>query len=140
MYLSVATTHRPATDLGFLPHKHPGGAHETEVGFGKAYVFYPEASDARCEAVLFLDVDPISLVRGQRSSEGLLDQHVNDRPYAASPFRSVAMARALRTAMGGTSKERPELARQVIPLEATVKRYPRVAARGLCVNCSIHSA
>lgn len=127
MYLSVATTHFPASDLGFLLHKHPDRVHETEVGFGRAYILYPEASERRCEAALILDIDPIDLVRGRGSSEGLLDQYVNDRPYAASSFLSVAMARALRTAMGGTSKERPELARQAIPLEALVTPLP---ARG----------
>jgi RNA repair, ligase-Pnkp-associating, region of Hen1/Vanillate O-demethylase oxygenase C-terminal domain len=45
---------------------------------------------------------------------------VNDRPYAASSFLSVALTRSLRTAMGGTSKERPDLALTAIPLEATV--------------------
>jgi len=74
MFLSIATTHRPATDIGFLLHKHPDRVHETETGFGKAYVFYPVASEARCEAVLLLDIDPISLVRGRGSSEGMLDQ------------------------------------------------------------------
>ena len=127
MFLSIATTHRPAADLGFLLHKHPARVHETEIGFGRAYVFYPEASDERCEAVLLLDIDPIGLVRGRGSNEGLLDQYVNDRPYAASSFLSVAMARALRTAMAGTSKERPDLAQQEIPLEATVTPLP---ARG----------
>lgn len=127
MFLSIATTHRPATDLGFLLHKHPEHVHETELAFGKAFIFYPEASENRCEAVLILDVDPVGLVRGRGSAEGLLDQYVNDRPYAASSFLSVAMARTLRTAMGGTSKERPELAQQPIPLEAKVTPLP---ARG----------
>ena len=127
MFLSIATTQRPATDLGFLLHKHPERVHETELGFGMAYVFYPEATESRCEAALVLDVDPIGLVRGKGSADGLLDQYVNDRPYAASSFLSVALARALRTAMGGTSKERPELAQQAIPLEATVTPLP---ARG----------
>lgn len=127
MFLSIATTHRPATDLGFLLHKHPEHVHEIELGFGKAFIVYPEASESRCEAALILDIDPIGLVRGRGSAEGLLDQYVNDRPYAASSFLSVAMARALRTAMGGTSKERPQLAQQAIQLEATVTPLP---ARG----------
>jgi 3' terminal RNA ribose 2'-O-methyltransferase Hen1 len=127
MYLSIATTHQPATDLGFLLHKHPGRVHETELPFGKAVVFYPEASDARCEAALVLDVDPVGLVRGKGRSDGLLDQYVNDRPYAASSFLSVALGRALRTAMAGTSRERPELAEAEIPLEAVVTPLP---ARG----------
>jgi 3' terminal RNA ribose 2'-O-methyltransferase Hen1 len=124
MYLSIATTHRPATDLGFLLHKHPERVHETDLGFGKAYVFYPEASDARCEAALVLDVDPIGLIRGRGSSDGLLDHYVNDRPYAASSFLSVALARSLRTAMGGTSKERQALADSAMPLEAIVEPLP----------------
>jgi len=127
MLLSIATTHQPATDLGYLLHKHPDRVHETELGFGKAFVFYPTASVERCEAVLLLDVDPVGLVRGRGTAEGLLDQYVNDRPYAASSFLSVAMTRALRTAMGGTSKGRPELAEAVIPLEAVVTPLP---ARG----------
>ena len=127
MFLSIATTHRPATDLGYLLHKHPERVHETELGFGKAYVFYPEATESRCEAALVLDVDPVGLVRGKGSAEGLLDQYVNDRPYAASSFLSVALARSLRTAMDGTSKERPELAQTSIALEAVVSPLP---ARG----------
>lgn len=127
MYLSVATTHHPATDLGFLLHKHPGRVHETELPFGKALVFYPEATEARCEAALVLDIDPVGLVRGKGRSEGLLDQYVNDRPYAASSFLAVALGRALRTAMTGSSRERQELAETEIPLEAVVMPLP---ARG----------
>jgi 3' terminal RNA ribose 2'-O-methyltransferase Hen1 len=127
MFLSIATTHQPATDLGYLLHKHPERVHETELGFGKAYVFYPETAAERCEAALVLDVDPVGLVRGKGSADGLLDQYVNDRPYAASSFLSVAMTRVLRTAMGGTSKERPELAQAAIPLEAVITPLP---ARG----------
>jgi RNA repair, ligase-Pnkp-associating, region of Hen1 len=103
MYLSIATTHRPASDLGFLLHKHPARLHEIELTFGRAFVFYPEADETRCEAALVLDVDPIGLVRGKGQAEGLLDQYVNDRPYAASSFLSVALNKAFRTAMTGVS-------------------------------------
>jgi 3' terminal RNA ribose 2'-O-methyltransferase Hen1 len=124
MYLSVATTHRPATDLGFLLHKHPERSHEIELAFGVAHVFYPQASDERCEAALVLDVDPVGLVRGRGMGDGLLDQYVNDRPYAASSFLSVALNRAYRTAMSGVSKDRPELAASELPLEAVVTPLP----------------
>jgi 3' terminal RNA ribose 2'-O-methyltransferase Hen1 len=131
MFLSVATTHRPATDLGFLLHKHPDRVHETELAFGKAYIFYPEATEARCEAALVLDIDPVGLVRGRGQGEGLLDQYVNDRPYAASSFLSVALTRALRSAMAGTSKDRPELAASDMPLEATITPLPARGGDGL---------
>ncbi|MDO9334757.1 MAG: 3' terminal RNA ribose 2'-O-methyltransferase Hen1 [Caulobacter sp.] len=127
MYLSLATTHQPATDLGFLLHKHPGRLHEMELAFGKAHLVYAEANEARCEAALILDIDPVGLVRGKGMGEGLLDQYVNDRPYAASSFLSVAINKTLRTAMNGVCTARPNLAVAEIPLEAVITPLP---ARG----------
>jgi 3' terminal RNA ribose 2'-O-methyltransferase Hen1 len=124
MFLSIATTHQPATDLGYLLHKHPGRVHEIDQTFGKVWVFYPDASDGRCEAALVLDVDPIGLVRGKGHAQGLLDQYVNDRPYAASSFLSVALNKVFRTAMTGVCKARQELADSAIPLEAVVTPLP----------------
>ena len=43
MLLTISTTHVPATDLGYLLHKHPGRAHTLSVPFGTATVVYPEA-------------------------------------------------------------------------------------------------
>jgi len=125
MLLIVTTTHRPATDLGFLLHKNPERVHEVQLGFGKAIMFYPEATDARCTFALALDIDPVALVRGKgKGDAGLIDQYVNDRPYAASSFLAVAMVKALRNAIGGSSKERQELADTAIPLEARVLPLP----------------
>lgn len=131
MFLSIATTHSPATDLGYLLHKHPERVHETELPFGKAYLFYPAAGLERCEAALVLDVDPIGLVRGRGQAEGLQDQYVNDRPYAASSLLSVAITRTLRSAMAGSSKERPDLAETEIPLEARVTPLPARGGEGM---------
>lgn len=122
--MSVATTHQPATDLGYLLHKHPERLHEIELTFGKALVFYPDANQMRCEAVLVLDVDPVGLVRGKGQAEGLLDQYVNDRPYAASSFLSVALNKAFRTAMTGVCNARQGLAESAIPLEAVITPLP----------------
>ena len=124
MFLSIATTHRPATDLGFLLHKNPGRVHQVELTFGSAWLVYPEATEDRCEAALVLDVDPIGLVRGKGQAEGLLSQYVNDRPYAASSFLSVALNKALRTAMTGVSRERQALADSDVPLEVVVTPLP----------------
>lgn len=124
MFLSIATTHAPATDLGYLLMKHPERVHETELTFGKAVVVYPEASETRCEAALILEVDPVGLVRGRGQGDGLLSQYVNDRPYAATSFLSVALNRAFRTAMTGESRERRELAHTAIPLEIRVTPLP----------------
>ncbi|MDQ0396147.1 3' terminal RNA ribose 2'-O-methyltransferase Hen1 [Labrys monachus] len=120
MFLSLATTHRPATDLGYLLMKHPDRVHEFELAFGRAFVLFPQSDEARCEAALVLDIDPVGLVRGHGASDGPLDHYVNDRPYAASSFLSVAINRAFRSAMAGSSRERPDLAATAIPLEITV--------------------
>ena len=80
MLLTISTTHKPATDLGYLLHKHPDRVQAFDLTFGKAHVFYPEASEERCTAALLLDVDPVALVRGRgtKGSDGLLTQYVND--------------------------------------------------------------
>ncbi|MCB1509925.1 MAG: 3' terminal RNA ribose 2'-O-methyltransferase Hen1 [Hyphomicrobiaceae bacterium] len=132
MLLTVSTTYRPATDLGFLLHKNPAAVHAMALPFGKAQMFYPEATEERCTFALALDIDPVALVRGKRPDQaGLLDQYVNDRPYAASSFLSVAMAKCLRNALGGSSKERQALADTPIPLTARVLPLPIRGADGL---------
>src|SRR5262245_56956067 len=101
MLLTLTTTHRPATDLGYLLMKNPANVHAAELTLGSATVFFPEASEERCTAALAVEVDPVALVRGKGRSEGLIDQYVNDRPYAASSLLSVALGRVFGTAMSG---------------------------------------
>ena len=129
MLLTVSTTHQPATDLGFLLHKNPARLQTEELSFGKAHVFYPEASDDLCTVALLVEIDPVALVRGRgpAGEGGQLEQYVNDRPYAANSFLSVAMGRLFTTAMSGRSKDRPELADTTIPLTT---HLPVIAARG----------
>jgi 3' terminal RNA ribose 2'-O-methyltransferase Hen1 len=127
MLLTISTTHAPATDLGYLLHKNPARLQSFDLSFGRAHVFYPEAGDERCTAALLLDVDPVGLVRGRPGSAGegrTLAQYVNDRPYVASSFLSVAIAQVFNSALGGRSRERPELAEAALPLEATLAVLP----------------
>ena len=127
MLLTVTTTHRPATDLGFLLMKHPDNVHEIDLPFGRATLFFPEAGEERCTAALTVEVDPVELVRGRGRSPAIEEQYVSDRPYAASSLLAVALGRLLGTAMGGRSKLRQELADRPLPLETTVTPLP---ARG----------
>jgi len=124
MLLQLSTTHSPATDLGFLLAKNPARVQEFNLSFGKAHVFYPDASEELCTLALLLDVDSVALVRGKAQGEGLLSQYVNDRPYAATSFLSVAIAQVLRSALSGACKEKPELAQTAIPLRAQVEGVP----------------
>jgi 3' terminal RNA ribose 2'-O-methyltransferase Hen1 len=126
--LTVTTTRAPATDLGYLLHKHPDRLQTFETAAGAAHVFYPEATAERCTAALLLEVDPIALVRGNKTKpgDGELAQYVNDRPYAASSMLAVALKEAFRTALTGRCDARPELAQAVFaPLGWTVVADPQ---------------
>ncbi|MEV6175077.1 3' terminal RNA ribose 2'-O-methyltransferase Hen1 [Streptomyces sp. NPDC051954] len=136
MFLTITTTgtpERPATDLGFLLHKHPEKAQAFSTSYGTAHVLYPEADDRRCTAALLLEVDAVALVRrGKGKGRGgapdaALAQYVNDRPYAASSLLAVALSGVFSSAMKGTCTARPELPQQARPLRIEV---PALPARG----------
>ncbi len=126
MLLSItkrATDASAATDIGYLLHKNPERLHEASLTFGKGYVFYPEARADRCTACLLVDVDSVHLVRGARA----IEDYVNDRPYVASSYMSVAMGRLFGTALAGNCQARPELlsARWPLTIVVEVIRSPR---------------
>jgi 3' terminal RNA ribose 2'-O-methyltransferase Hen1 len=128
--LTISTTHEPATDLGYLLHKHPGRIQSFPQSVGTAHVFYPQAEQSRCTAALLLEVDPIGLVRGRQGPSGdgfALGQYVNDRPYAASSMLAMVLKDVFRTALSGRCNARPELAASPIPLEL---HLPAVPCRG----------
>ncbi len=123
MLLTITTTYRPATDIGYLLHKNPANVQSFSLSFGRAHVFYPEATSERCTAVLLLDVDTVSLVRS-RDRVLSLDQYVSDRPYVASSFLSVAIAEVFGTALHGRCAKRPALVEQPLPLQAQIRVVP----------------
>ncbi|MGW9173892.1 3' terminal RNA ribose 2'-O-methyltransferase Hen1 [Streptomyces decoyicus] len=136
MFLTITTTgsaDRPATDLGFLLHKHPDKAQQFSTSHGTAHVLYPEAGAQRCTAALLLEVDPIALVRRSRGKgrggapDSALGQYVNDRPYAASSLLAVALRSVFASAMKGQCTARPELVARTLPLRIEV---PVLPARG----------
>jgi 3' terminal RNA ribose 2'-O-methyltransferase Hen1 len=126
MLLTITTRHSPATDIGFLLEKHPDKVHDFELSAGRATVFYPEATEQQCTVALLLEVDAIGLVRSGAARQGdpALDQYVNDRPYVASSFLSVAIGLAFKSALAGKSRHRPELATTPIALEARISALP----------------
>ncbi|MEU7134128.1 3' terminal RNA ribose 2'-O-methyltransferase Hen1 [Streptomyces sp. NPDC046261] len=136
MFLTISTSGapgRPATDLGFLLHKHPDKAQRFSTSHGTAHVLYPEASAERCTVALLLEVDAVALVRrGKDKGRGgapdsALAQYVNDRPYAASSLLAVAIAGVFSSAVKGQCAARPELPDQSWPLRIEV---PVLPARG----------
>ncbi len=125
MLLTITTTHTPATDLGYLLHKHPDRVQAFALPFGAAHVFYPEATEARCTAALLVEVDPIGLVRGRGAGgSGTLDAYVNDRPYAASSFLSVAIGSVYRSVLIGATETHAAVAETLMPFTATIAALP----------------
>ncbi|NUO44536.1 MAG: 3' terminal RNA ribose 2'-O-methyltransferase Hen1 [Streptomyces sp.] len=140
MFLSITTTgtpERPATDLGYLLHKHPGKAQAFSTSYGRAHVLYPEARPERCTAALLLEVDAVALVRKGKSKgrggapDAALAQYVNDRPYAASSLLAVALSGVFSSAMRGVCNARPERAAQSLPLRVEVPALPARGGPGL---------
>ncbi|WP_328422372.1 3' terminal RNA ribose 2'-O-methyltransferase Hen1 [Streptomyces sp. NBC_00443] len=136
MFLTITATgtpERPATDLGFLLHKHPEKTQAFSTSYGKAHVLYPEADAERCTAALLLEVDAVALVRrGKGKGRGgapdaALAQYVNDRPYAASSLLAVALSGVFSSAMRCVCNARPDLPAQPRPLRIEV---PALPARG----------
>lgn len=127
MLLTITTTAEPATDLGHVLRKHPQRVHSFELTFGQAHVFYPEASPQRCTAALLLEVDPVGLVRNRQNpggEGGALQNYVNDRPYVASSFLSVALSTVFGSALGGKAVERQDLVETPLPLEVSLSAVP----------------
>ena len=132
MILTISNTSTPAGNLGFLLHKHPDKLQTIDLAVGRAHVFYPESTVDRTTVALMLEIDPIDMVRaGGRNLSGRgfsLGQYVNDRPYVASSFMSVALSKAFSTAMNAKCSNRPELVDEKLSLEVTINVLP--APRG----------
>lgn len=127
MILNITTTHKPATDLGYLLHKHPDKFQSFNISMGKVHIFYPESSNDKSTISLLLDIDPIEMVKGKSnfSKNGfMLGNYVNDRPYVASSFMSVAIAKVFSSAMNGNCKDKPELVDLKLPFEVTLSSIP----------------
>ena len=139
MLLTITNRREPATDLGYLLHKHPAKLQTYSLTFGQARVFYPEARDDCCTAALWVEVDPIALVRNRRGPAGegfSLQQYVNDRPYSANSFLSVAIAEVFGTALSGRCKDRDELVATPLQLTARIGVLPcRVAGHARAPLC-----
>ncbi|GGU87757.1 3' terminal RNA ribose 2'-O-methyltransferase Hen1 [Streptomyces filipinensis] len=136
MFLTISTrgdAAHPATDLGYLLHKHPGKAQKFSTSYGTAHVFYPEADELRCTAALLLETDTLALVRRSKGKgrggapDAALAQYVNDRPYAASSLLAVALSGVFSSALRGVCAARPERAATPLPLRIEV---PALPARG----------
>lgn len=133
MLLTLKTKRYPASDLGYLLHKNPAKMHSFDVSVGKAHLFFPEVGPQECCAALLLDIDPISLVKtkkGHFDDSFILDQYVNDRPYVASSFLSMAIARVFRDSLKGVCKDKPELLSSPWPFEASIFSLPSQSRSG----------
>lgn len=126
MLLKISTNRTSARDLSFLLHKHPDRLQAVDLPAGKAHIFYPKADDETCSVCLLLDINPIDLVKNSKGNNNdfALAHYVNDRPYVASSYMSVAISKAFNTAMNGTCKQKPELVDESMPFEVKIAVLP----------------
>ncbi|MDR2639675.1 MAG: 3' terminal RNA ribose 2'-O-methyltransferase Hen1 [Helicobacteraceae bacterium] len=124
MLLTITYTGENTQNIGFLFRKNPSRPQVFQLSFGKAFVFYPELSDAQTTIALLLDIDPIDLSRGKEGSGGGLFDYVNDRPYVSSSFMSVAISSVFSTAMSGFGDKFQALADAKLRLTATIVTLP----------------
>jgi len=125
LLFTITYTGQKTTDLGYLLYKNPARPQMFELNHGKAYVFYPEASDERTTAALLLDIDPIDLARGKvGSTGGGLFDYVNDRPYVSSSFMSTAISKVYGTAMTGRADAHQALSDAPLDLTAEITMLP----------------
>ncbi|MEM9445291.1 MAG: 3' terminal RNA ribose 2'-O-methyltransferase Hen1 [Verrucomicrobiota bacterium] len=127
MLLTITAKGLMAEDLGYLVHKHPDKVQTFSLNVGKAHVFYPIVEPELCTLALLLEVDPVGLVRKNRGPAGnhrILEQYVNDRPYVASSFISVAIAELFGRTMSGKCKDKPELVDYEMDFTANIAALP----------------
>lgn len=131
MLLTISNATKPAGNLGFLLHKHPDKLQTIDLAVGRAHVFYPQSTEDRTTVALMLEIDPIDMVRGggrNLSGRGFtLGQYVNDRPYVASSFMSVALSKAFSSAMNAKCNKKPELVDEKLSLEVCIDALPAPA-------------
>ena len=117
MLFTLTNNGEMATDLGYLLHKNPANLHSADLTFGKAFVFYSSATEECCTACVLMEIDPVELVRGAHQ----LEDYVNDRPYVASSYLTVAISRLFGTALAGKCQKRPDLVDTKLPLAVTLE-------------------
>lgn len=112
MFLSITlNNHTPASNLGYLLHKHPDRKNSKDLNWGEAHIFFPEVKDSTATAVLLLEVDSLKLQKGSKSSGNpMLSNYINDRPFVASSLLSTAISKCFGTAMNGRCQEDQSLA------------------------------
>ncbi|NNJ25079.1 3' terminal RNA ribose 2'-O-methyltransferase Hen1 [Alienimonas chondri] len=123
MFFSLATTAPQAADLGYLLQKHPERVFRKSLSVGEATVFYPEATDDRCEVCLLLEPDSVKLAR-DAMKHGNGGGYADAKPYLAGSLLSVAIGRCFNSALGGRAKEKTERLTEDWPVTVSVPALP----------------
>lgn len=126
MFLALTLkNHTPASDLGFLLHKHPDKKNTYDLSWGTAHVFFPQVNSTEATAVLLLDIDPIRLLKGSKQSGNpTLSRYVNDRPFVSSSLLSTAISKCFGTALSNRSHEKQDLANQELEFVVQITALP----------------
>ena len=136
MLLTISSKGSKAGDLSFLLHKHPDKLQSVDLSVGKAHIFYPDSNEEICTVALLLDINPVELAKSNKNNRAdfSLAQYVNDRPYVASSFLSVAIAKAFASALNGTCHKKPELVDKKLNLDVFIPSLPAPSGGELIIK------
>lgn len=122
MLLTIRFNDADAMDLSWLLHKNPDRLQSFDLGYGRAYVFFPEYDPASCTACLLLEMQEDGLNRVCRAKDGEF-QYVNPRQYLSSSLLGAAMARVYSSALRGVCVEYPALVEKEHDIEVEITAF-----------------
>ena len=129
MLLTITTTHSPATDLGYLLHKHPSGVQSFDLTFGQGPRLLPGGAEERCTAACCWTSTRLAWSAGKGPKATRRLGPVRQRPPVRRlvvPQRGDRPGLRLR-ARRAAARTGPELAETAIPLRPV---SPVAAVRG----------
>ena len=126
MLLTITTTHPPATDLGSCcTSTRRRRSRSTSPSGGPRLLPRGDRRPLHRGAAAGRGPGRPRARRGGTAGDGYSAQYVNDRPYVASSFLSVAIAAGVRQRAGrAVARSAPELAETPLPLVARARGRP----------------
>ena len=122
MLLTIACNGPDATDLSWLLHKRPDRFQKFDLGYGNAFIFFPEYARDRCTACLLLEIRSDSLNELCKAKDGEF-QYVNSRQYLSSSLLSAAIGRAFSSALKGVCQDKPSLVDKSYDIEIRISSF-----------------
>lgn len=122
MLLTINCKDQDAMDLSWLLHKRPDRFQKFDLGYGNAFIFFPEYARDNCTACLLLEIRPDSLNDLCKARDGEF-QYVNSRQYLSSSLLSAAIGKTFSSALKGVCQDTPALVDKHHDIEIRISNF-----------------